>query len=290
MCRLFGYSKQAFYKRESYLNTRQDSSVEVKQLVLQVRSLLPRTGGRKIYHKIKSDIVIAGVKMGRDKLFDFLREECLLVPKRKKYYKTTNSKHWMRKYPNLIKDIQIKRPEQVWVADITYLQVKDKHHYLHLITDAYSKKIVGYQIADNMLSETTVKALKMAINSRMYDSKLIHHSDRGLQYCSKEYTELLKANRINISMTENSDPYENAIAERVNGILKDEFNLDVKFDTYDLLKKNVSQSIDLYNELRPHLSVKMLTPNMAHKQNKVELKTWKKQNPNRINEMGSVYL
>jgi putative transposase len=290
LCRLFGYSKQAFYKRESDCIASQDSSQEIKQLVLQVRSLLPRTGGRKIYHRIKDEIVSKGIKMGRDKLFEFMREEHLLVPKRKKYHKTTNSKHWMRKYPNLIKDIQINRPEQIWVADITYLQVKDKHHYLHLITDAYSKKIVGYQLADNMLSETTVKALKMALHKRMYDSKLIHHSDRGLQYCSKEYTELLKENHIDISMTENSDPYENAIAERVNGILKDEFNLDIRFDTFDLMEINVSQSITLYNELRPHLSMKMLTPNMAHKQNKIELKTWKKQNPNRINEMGSVYL
>ena len=188
------------------------------------------------------------IKMGRDKLFSYLREEHLLVPNRKKYHKTTNSRHWMRKYPNTIKDIKIIRPEQVWVADITYLQVKKKHYYLHLITDAYSKRIVGFELSDNMLATTTLKALKKAILERVYKEKLTHHSDRGLQYCSSIYTNMLTDNNINISMTEEYDPYENAVAERVNGILKAEFGLGDIFDNHEQLELQTIQSIALYNQ------------------------------------------
>lgn len=137
----------------------------------------------------------------------------------------------MRKYPNSIKNVEINRPEQIWVADITYLQVKKKHYYLHLITDAYSKRIVGFELADNMQAVTTLKALNKAITERVYLEKLTHHSDRGLQYCSSVYTKILEENNIEISMTEQYDPYENAVAERVNGILKSEFGLDNAFET-----------------------------------------------------------
>jgi len=249
---------------------------EVKSLVMSVRSQLPKSGGRKIYHMISASLRKKNIKMGRDKLFSYLRTEHLLVPNRKKYHKTTNSKHWMRKYPNIIKNIDINRPEQVWVADITYLQVKKKHYYLHLITDAYSKKIVGFKLSDNMQAITTLKALEMAISERMYKTRLIHHSDRGLQYCSSVYTKLLKDNGVKISMTEEYDPYENAVAERVNGILKAEFGLDDIFENYELLELQTLQSIALYNQLRPHMSIELLTPNQAHKQKKVKLKTWKR--------------
>ncbi len=183
--------------------------------------------------------------MGRDYLFSLLRNHGLLIGKRKKYHKTTNSKHWMRKYPNIIKELEIVRPEQVWVADITYLELEDKHQYLHLITDAYSKRIVGYELADNMRATTTIKALQRALNQREYQEKLIHHSDRGLQYSSAIYTKLLLDNKIGISMTEESDPYENAVAERVNGILKDEFGLDKVFTHSAQMKRQVDQSIAL---------------------------------------------
>jgi putative transposase len=195
-----------------------------------------------------------------------LRSEHLLVPKKKKYHKTTNSKHWMRKYPNLVKEIAVNRPEQVWVADITYLQVKKKHYYLHLITDAYSKRIVGFQLADNMLAVTTLKALENAISEREYKEELIHHSDRGLQYYSSIYTRKLLYSNIKISITEQYDPYESAINERVNGILKDEFGLDNIFENHERLDIQVLQSIALYNQLRPHMSIGLLTPNQAHKQ------------------------
>ena len=273
LCRLFGFSKQAYYKRFNTINSIDHK--EVKRLVMAVRSQLPKSGGRKIYHMIAEDLRKKNIKMGRDKLFSFLRSEHLLVPNRKKYHKTTNSKHWMRKYPNLIKDVEINRPEQVWVADITYLRVKQKHYYLHLITDAYSKRIVGFKLSDNMQATTTLEALKIAISKRMYHEQLTHHSDRGLQYCSAIYTESLKRNNINISMTEQSDPYENAVAERINGILKGEFGLDDIFESYELLNFQVIQAIALYNQLRPHMSIGLLTPNQAHKQRKIKLKTWK---------------
>ena len=273
MCRLFGFSKQAYYKR---INRKVSVEYkEVKSLVMNVRSQLPRSGGRKIHHMISDELKAKGIKMGRDKLFEYLRSEHLLVPNRKKYHKTTNSRHWMRKYPNIIKNIEINRPEQIWVADITYLQVKKKHYYLHLITDAYSKRIVGFVLADNMQAITTLKALQMAISERMYQEKLIHHSDRGLQYCSSIYTQTLTENNIEISMTEEYDPYENAVAERINGVLKTEFGLDTVFETYELLELQTQQSIALYNQLRPHMSIGLLTPNQAHKQREIKLKTWK---------------
>lgn len=273
LCRLFGYSKQAYYKR---LNSRATEDLsEVKSLIIAIRCQLPRCGGRKLYHMISNDLKVRGIKMGRDKLFSYLRSENLLVPKKKNYHTTTNSKHWMRKYPNKLKDLEIHRPEQVWVADITYLQVQEKHYYLHLLTDAYSKRIVGYSLSNNMKATTTLKALNRAIKGREYKEKLIHHSDRGLQYCSSVYTKKLLGNNIEISMTEESDPYENAIAERVNGILKSEFGLDDIFKTYELLELQVIQSIALYNQLRPHMSINLLTPNEAHKQRKIKLKTWK---------------
>jgi len=182
-----------------------------------------------------------------------MKEAC--CAKRKNYHKTTNSWHWMRKYANIIKDLNVLHPEQLWVTDITYLQVLNKHCYLHLVTDAYSKKIVGYELNDNMLAATTLKALNKAISRRKYKTQLIHHYDRGLQYASTIYTQTLIDNNIKICMTEQSDPYENAIAERVNGILKDEFRLDDVFESFELLEQQVTQAIALYNQLRPHISI-----------------------------------
>ena len=274
LSRLFGYSKQAYYKR-NYVSPKKCHKKELKTLVLAVKHQLPKCGGRKIHYLISKQLEMKGIKIGRDKLFNFLRDENLLAYKRKKYHKTTNSKHWMRKYPNKIRDLEIFRPEQVWVADITYLQVQKKHYYLHLITDAYSKKIMGYQLANNMMTIETAKALNKAINKRVYTGKLIHHSDRGLQYCSKEYTQKLKSNNIEISMTENSDPYENAVAERINGILKDEFGMDYIFEDFNSMDKQLNESIEIYNKFRPHLSINLQTPNQAHKQQKIKIKTYK---------------
>jgi len=273
-CELFGFSKQAYYKHQSLKKTSGSKILKLKESVLCLRKQMPRIGVRKLYYLLN---LPGKTHIGRDKLFSVLRDEGLLVSKRRKYTVTTNSKHWLRKYPNLIKDIHLERPEQLWVADITYIDTLDGNGYLHLITDAYSKQIMGYELCENMEAASTLKALKMALAKRKYkESELIHHSDRGLQYCSKLYTDCLKGNRITISMTENGDPYENAIAERVNGILKDEFGLSDKFENIIHAKELTNQSIKIYNHLRPHLSCSMLTPNQMHKQDKIKLISFKK--------------
>lgn len=246
-------------------------------LTHQLRYKLPRLGGRKVHYMLKEDFKKRQLKIGRDKLFTILREEGMLIAPKRSYTKTTNSKHWMRKYPNTFKEIFIHRPEQAWVADITYLRTIDGFNYLHLITDAYSKQVMGYRVSKSMNAADTAQALQMAIRRRKYPlMPLVHHSDRGLQYCSETYTKLLRENNISISMTEHADPYENAVAERINGILKDEFGLAETFEDREQLKKQVRESIDLYNNLRPHLSNGMLTPNQMHKQDKLNPKTWRK--------------
>ena len=254
-------------------------------MVVTIRKQLPRTGGKKLHVMLQDEFIKHHISIGRDNFLDFLKAEYLQVPKVRRYYKTTNSRHWMKRYPNLISNLVLNRPEQVWVADITYLRTKEKTYYLHLLTDACSKKIVGYQLSDNLMSSTTVKALEMALIKRKTKNQLIHHSDRGLQYCSKEYTELLKKNNILISMTQEYDPYENAVAERVNGILKEEFGLHEIFENYQNLNKQVTQALTLYNNFRIHMSINMITPNQAHQQKIIHLKQWKKINRNRINSV-----
>jgi len=216
------------------------------------------------------------IKMGRDKLFSLLREQSMLVVRKRKYVKTTDSRLWMRQYPDLAKGLELVRPEQLWVADITYLSTRQGFGYLHLITDAYSKKIMGYRLSDHLGASATVEALQMALAGRRYSNPLIHHSDRGLQYCSKDYTQLLKMNNIAISMTQTGSPYDNAVAERVNGILKQEFGLDDPFDTIYQAKRQVDQAVILYNTYRPHLSNNFLTPEQMHRQRKLKPRSWKR--------------
>ncbi|MDV6169774.1 IS3 family transposase [Flavobacterium sp. DG1-102-2] len=273
-CGLFGFSKQAYYKHQTYKEISDSKNLNTRESVLVLRRQMPRLGTRKLYYLLKAQ---GSIHIGRDKLFSVLRHEGLLINRKRKYTVTTNSKHWLRKYPNLIKGVHLERPEQLWVADITYIDTLDGNADLHLITDAYSKQIMGYELCNNMEATSTLKALKRALDKRKYKtSKLIHHSDRGLQYCSKLYTDYLKQNNVTISMTENGDPYENAIAERVNGILKDEFGLSDKLEDIIQAKKLTCQSIKTYNNLRPHLSCSMLTPNQMHQQDKVKLISFKK--------------
>lgn len=242
-----------------------------------IRIKMPRIGTRKLFYLINEDLKKLNIKMGRDVLFNFLRAEHLLVKPKRSYVKTTNSKHWMKKYPNLIEDTIVARPEQVWVSDITYIKTDEAHHYLSLVTDAYSKRIMGYELCRNLSVEGPLRALDMAIRNRKYKGQtLIHHSDRGLQYCSKEYVDKLISNSINISMTQNGDPYENAIAERVNGILKHEFLLIDGFKDQLQAAETIKDSVQIYNQERPHLSCGMLTPNQAHRQNKMIVRTWNK--------------
>jgi transposase InsO family protein len=248
----------------------------IKERIMRIRHEMPRLGTRKLHYILKEGFQREGIFMGRDRLFDLLREEGLLVMRKKKYTKTTESKHWMRKYPNLIKRMELRRPEQLWVADITYLAVCDEYRYLHLLTDAYSKRIMGYYVSETLAACETLKALQMALNNRSYREPLTHHSDRGLQYCSAAYVKALKQKKIAISMTEDGSPYDNAIAERLNGILKDEYSLDQNFENQSRLELEVKQAVFSYNNNRPHASNHMLTPIEMHQQHKLIPKTWHK--------------
>lgn len=231
---------------------------------MDLRRVMPRLGGRKLYFLLKPTLHAQGIKLGRDGFFDYLREHRLLVKPLKRYTKTTHSKHWMKKYPNRLEGQEIKRAEQAFVSDITYVETDDGVHYLSLVTDAYSRKIMGYEVSDNMRAESVVKALRQAARQRQTRRSLLHHSDRGLQYCSAIYQQELKRHGITPSMTDGYDCYQNALAERVNGILKQEFLLYKCRNLFEL-KGLVRESIDIYNRLRPHLSLNMKTPEEVHK-------------------------
>lgn len=232
---------------------------------MTVRKQMKRLGTRKVYEKIKPMLKRVKLKVGRDKLFNWMKQFGLLIAPRKRYVQTTMSKHWMKKYPNLIKGMKVTAPEQVWVSDITYIKTEEGNCYLNMITDGYSRKIVGYAVEDNMEAINMVKAFKMALkNRRDQQSTPVHHSDRGTQYCSKEYIEVAHSHDIRVSMTENGDPYENALAERMNRTIKEEFGLDVIVKTKELVRQVIEESILLYNNYRPHLSLKMKTPEEVH--------------------------
>jgi len=236
---------------------------QVKQLVQDIRMGMPKIGTRKLYYLLKNDFERQNIKIGRDALYDYLRQENMLIKPRKSYIKTTNSKHWLKKYPNLLKEVKIERPEQVFVSDITYIKSRERTHYLSLVTDAYSRKIMGYKLSDDLSANNVLQALKMATCQLKMKNKLLHHSDRGLQYCSALYQTELKAKNIIPSMTDGYDCYQNALAERINGILKQEF-LFIKCNNGNELKELIDESIITYNNKRPHLSLKMKTPNFIH--------------------------
>jgi transposase InsO family protein len=236
----------------------------VKKLIEKERKILPRLGTRKLHWLIKSSFGEHGIKCGRDKLFHFMRLNDMLIKPTRRYIQTTMSKHWMRKWPNIIKDVAISEPNQVWVSDITHIKTRQGPCYLNMITDAFSRKIVGYALENNMEAESMIAALKMANTNRDISCPIIHHSDRGTQYCSKEYVHMASKNNIRLSMTENSDPYENALAERMNRTIKEEFGMDRIMNTIDQVKQLVKESVNLYNQKRPHLALNMRTPQEVH--------------------------
>lgn len=278
-CHLFGIDRQVYYRRIRRKTLKQSHAEIVTRLVNAQRLIMPRVGGKKLYYLLEVDL--KSLRIGRDKFFNILRANHLLIQPKRSYHITTNSHHRFRKHKNLILDLEINRPEQVWVSDITYIGKREKPCYLSLVTDAYSKKIVGYYVADNMNTESSLMALKMAIKNRTKKKlPLIHHSDRGLQYCADDYQNALNKENINCSMTQNSDPYENAVAERVNGILKQEFMIDKYHLNLELTRTLVKESIDIYNNLRPHYSNHMLTPERMHKQSEIKIRTYKKNSSN----------
>lgn len=287
LCRLFGKTRHAFYdtiwrKQDTIL--RED--IILNQIVL-MRQKLPRVGTRKLHYLISPILAEHGIHIGRDQLFDLLAEHKLLIRRRKRKVFTTDSRHWMHKYSNLIVDVDIFRPEQIWVSDITYIGMGNKWGYLSLITDAYSRKIMGYCLREDLSTQGCIDALEMALKNRIYSNSLIHHSDRGSQYCSKQYVDLLIRNNIAISMTQNGDPYENALAERINGIIKTEFNLHNTQAGYERTKQQIEQSIKAYNQIRPHASCNYLTPEQAHFKTDLLKKRWKNYHKNLTKELSS---
>ncbi len=238
-------------------------------MVQKVRMDMPRLGTRKLYYLLKPEFESANIKLGRDGLFSYLRNEQMLIKPKKNYTKTTYSKHWLRKYPNLYALSKATAPEQYFVSDITYVKSHEKTHYLSLVTDAFSRKIMGHHLSDDMSSENVVKALKMAIRRKVTQNQTIHHSDRGLQYCSAIYQNELSKNGIIPSMTDGYDCYQNALAERINGILKQEYLIEKAKNGADLAKM-INQAIDSYNSRRPHTSLNFKTPNFMHQKTEAE--------------------
>jgi len=290
LCGWFGLTRQAYYQNGWKCI---DMSIEEEIILKEVQSIRQnhkRMGTRKLYEKLYPFMLEHQIKMGRDSLFDLLSAHHLLVRKRKRRIQTTQSFHWLRKYPNFIRGFVPAAPNQLWVSDITYWKINNNNHvYISFITDAFSHKIVGYHVAESLESIETIQALKMALSDLGSEShfQLIHHSDRGAQYCHHDYVKLLQDYDIKISMTENGDPLENAIAERVNGIIKEEYLQDYTVNTITEAKKVLIFAVKLYNEERPHMSIGNLPPNQVHEQNLKTEKLWKnyyKKNPIIVNQ------
>ncbi len=264
-CRLLGVTRQAYYQHFWQLEFKTTEETLVISEVLQIRKNHKHMGGRKLFEILQPFLLDHQIKMGRDAFFDLLQANNLLVRRKKRKIYTTQSFHWYRKYPNKIKGIRPDQPNQIWVSDITYWKINCGYVYISLITDAYSRKIVGYHVADTLDAIETTQALMNALSNLGSHKGLIHHSDRGIQYCSAEYVKLLKENEIEISMTENGDPYENAQAERVNGILKEEYLYDYSVDNLAQARLVLDFVIKIYNTERPHMSCSYKTPAFVHK-------------------------
>jgi len=267
LCKYFSISRQAYYQHEWQLSEEVFQHGLLLDEVKLIRQRHTRIGVRKLQFMLEPFMQENSIKIGRDGLFDLLSAHGLLVRKRKRSVRTTQSHHWLKKYSNLIIDFTPTRPNQLWVSDITYWKLEEIFFYVSLITDAYSRKIVGYHLSATLHAEETVKALKMALKD-LKDGfeRLIHHSDRGVQYCSSSYVSLLNNNKIDISMTQSGDPLENAMAERVNGIIKDEYLLNYKCNNINEAMNYLSMAVSLYNKERPHSSIGNYTPEYVHKQ------------------------
>jgi len=265
LCRLFGYSRQAYYQYKKVQGKQVLQEDLVIQQVLCHRKLQPRSGTCKLHEMMSPFLENHSIAMGRDKLNELLRWNSLLLRRRRRRAPiTTLSNHWSKKHPDLVRGILLSRADELWVSDITYIHLPERDFaYLSLVTDAYSRKIVGYCMNSDLSANGPQSALEMALAGRTGKQPLIHHSDRGSQYCSDIYVNLLKDNTIGISMTQSGDPRENAIAERVNGILKQEL-LEEVYPNIEQARQAVTVAIDIYNRLRPHSSVDMMTPEKAH--------------------------
>ena len=265
VCDCWKLNRDAYYKLKKRVKHRNADEAKVIELVKAERETQPRVGTVKLHKHLKDELIEMGIKMGRDRLFNVLRDNDMLVRRKKASFKTTNSYHHFHKYNNLIKDLKITKPNQVWVSDITYIRTVNGFSYLALTTDLYSRKIVGYDVSDSLELAGCLRALKKALANARPADDLIHHSDRGIQYCSKQYVAELQKRNIQISMTEENHCYENAVAERVNGILKDEFYLDQCFANLNHAKKAIKSAISVYNNRRLHLSLNLKTPESVYR-------------------------
>lgn len=275
LCSLLGYSRQAYYQHHKAVEQQVFEHEMIIQQVLSIRSVQPRVGSRKLLIMLSSFLLTHYITIGRDALFMLLRDNGLLIRSRKRDVpRTTFSDHWMHKYPNLIIGLIPQRANELWVSDITYVSVAEGFSYLSLVTDAYSRMIIGYHLSASLGTQGCIRALKMAVRQLPKGAALIHHSDRGCQYCSTEYVEQLAKRGIAISMTQNSDPRENAIAERVNGILKGEL-LQTRYDSLSEGARQVGKAIEVYNNERRHSSIEMLTPAQAHSRSGELKRQWK---------------
>jgi putative transposase len=277
VCSLFGVTRQAYYEAEIHERKTSIARMVVLTIVKELRDEIPLIGTRKLLFQLRPHLQEYGIKMGRDQLFELLRFHGLLIRRRKRIVKTTDSHHWLKKYPNLIVGMVITSPEQLWVSDITYIRTLEGFSYLSLITDAYARKIVGYSLYPTLEATGCIEALKMAVDGRRNVTPfiLIHHSDRGIRYCSYEYIEILMKANIAISMTQSGSPYENALAERVNGIIKNEFFPKKVYQNHKEAKKTIDRIILTYNAKRPHSSIDFLTPEIAHTHEGLIRKRWK---------------
>jgi putative transposase len=274
-CKLFGKSRQAFYEQKSEVNNTGLQDALVLKLVAEIRADLPRCGTSKMHTMLQPVFMQHGIKMGRDALYDLLGSCGLLIRHRRRKPYTTNANHPYKKYPNLIKEMVLTQAGQLWVCDITYIRKHNGFSYLSIITDAYSHKIVGYKLHETLAAEGAIDALIMANKDVKRTRQIVHHSDRGVQYCCNDYVQMIEHFGIQLSMTEKGDPYENAIAERVNGILKNEFLLHQTFNNHSEAKLAVDDAVKKYNELRLHDSCNRQTPVAAHEQKGILKKWWK---------------
>lgn len=265
LCGLFGKSRQAWYDVQNRRDDRKMKEELIVGWVRETRRELPKVGTLKLMYQLQARFRDHNIALGRDAFYSLLRNNDLLVKSKKRYTSTTQSYHHYRVWPDLLQRRPADQAEQVWVSDITYLRTQSGFIYLFLVTDAFSRKIVGHHLSQSLKASGCIAALQKAIRQRIYPERnLIHHSDRGIQYCCDAYVEVLQKNRIKISMTQSGSPYDNAIAERVNGILKSEFDLARTFESYAEAVGSVARAINAYNTLRPHFSCKLLTPQKAH--------------------------
>lgn len=268
------YSPQAYHKQEKRVMLKQVNEDLIVQEIHAIRKYQPRCGGRKLLIMLQPFMQEQKILMGRDAFFTLLANNKLLVRKTKRSVHTTNSNHHFRRFPNLAKDFNPMKAHELWVSDITYIPLKERFAYLFLITDAYSRKIVGFHVSDDMKVSSAVVALKKALHQKPMDTIVMHHSDRGIQYCSTEYVALLQQNNALISMTQSGDPLENAIAERVNGILKTEL-ISSYYNTVEEAALHISRCIIIYNHRRRHSSLNWQIPADVHKQMGPQIKRWK---------------